>query len=442
MLNDWIIDKLNRVKKQHVVIVTDSLHILSQTDQKIQTFAEKNGYIVIFSSTNLVFRELLEHAREDPLKKKILLVDQTPIERRGHQTTQRAPPLFYPDFFPGLPDEAFIRLDLQTFLKEKTGDPNWPKEANERQYARLILKYLSGVLDAYKQLRDADKKRFTDQDFRTIVAFAALGLGKKAFQKLEYGDYWKIVFANHEEFKEIGTINHQILSDIKIHLEQAPKPFCWFATHDPDVVIRSLYLALVLSQYREDWRILLGNIDPEARLFSDISNEDLEKAARNLIDANADVADSDLGDLEDSFTNDDLRTLLIDWLHIDTPTGFSEMLQREKYSLLLRSFALTMAIGDVLSAKPDIEAHKSIQEVLFGDSIEGEKRFVDERKSTGWGYLKDAYWLATEVQSLKQELAQSLRHARTVQSNKLDFNYFWNIWNEKRTNRIEYYLSI
>lgn len=431
---------LERVKDRRRVVIIDPHKLLSQTDEALKTFALTHGFIVILASTNLVFRELYDHATRDPVKLKLLLIDQTPATRRGASSSPRAPPLFYPDLVSDLSDEEVINLDLQQFLKEKTGDPNWPKEANSRKYARSIVKHLKGVLDAYKNFRDTGRTGFTDQDFHTIVAFASLGLGNVAFKKLESGDYWKIVFA-HEEFKELEDLAPDILDKIKKYLEKAPRPFNWCATQDPAVVINSLYLAVILSQHTDDWKSLLIQIDPEGRKFSDISVQDLKEAATGLLNGAPEKADQDLAALEESLPVDELTTLLIKELKIQEPAGFSGVLEREQYSILLRSLALLMAIADVLSSSPAALVHKRIQEILFQEHTGNQKRYVEERSSAAWDNLIEAYRLATEVQALHQELINALRLIKAAPTDKIDIHFFWDVWNTKRVNRLEYYLS-
>ena len=321
LLKSWILARLERVKNRPRVVIIDPHKLLSQTDEGLKRFADKNGFIVIFASTNLVFRELYEHAARDPVKLKLLLIDQTPVSRRIVSSSPRAPPLFYPDLIGDVSEDEIIDLDLQQFLKDKTGDPNWPKEANDRKYARSIVKHLKGVLEAHKNFRDTGRTGFTDQDFHTIVAFASLGLGDVAFKNLESGDYWKIVFA-HEEFKELEDIAPDSLKRIKKHLEKAPKPFNWCAAQDPAVVINSLYLAVILSQHSDDWKSLLVQIDPEGRKFSEMPVADLKKAASGLISGAPDKADQDLATLEESLSAEALRILLIDQLKIKEPAGF------------------------------------------------------------------------------------------------------------------------
>jgi len=440
LLKSWIQGHLERLKNRPRVVIIDPHKLLSQTDEGLKTFADQHGFIVIFASTNLVFRELYEHAMKDPVKLKLLLIDQTPVSRRMKSSSPRAPPLFYPDLIKDVSEEEIINLDLQLFLKDQTGDPNWPKEANDRKYARSIVKHLKGVLEAYKNFRETGREGFQDPDFHTIVAFASLGLGNVAFKKLESGDYWKIVFA-HEEFKELEDLAPDTLNRIKKYLEKAPKPFNWCATQDPAVVINNLYLAVILSQHSNEWKSILIQINADGRKFSDIPIADLKKAVTDLIDGASEKADQDLATLEESLSADALKFLLIEQLKIKEPAGFLRVLEHEQYSILIRSLALLMAIGDILSVEPATLVHKRIQETLFQDHAGDQKRYVDERSSAAWDNLTEAYRLATEVQALHQELTAALRLIKAAPADKTNIQFFWELWNTKRINRLEYYLS-
>lgn len=119
MLKSWVMSHLEMVKDRPRIVIIDPHKLLSQTDEALKTFADTHGFIVIIASTNLVFRELYEHATKDPVKLKLLLIDQTPAARRSVSSSPRAPPLFYPDLITGVSDEEIINLDLQQFLKEK-----------------------------------------------------------------------------------------------------------------------------------------------------------------------------------------------------------------------------------------------------------------------------------------------------------------------------------
>jgi hypothetical protein len=112
---------------------------------------------------------------DDSDVKKILVLDRTPAKRRKLQSPNQAPPLFYPDLLADTAAGARIEVDLRQFLQETTDDPLWPPATNERQYARLIMDNLNGVARAHQNLVVANPGRFTDHDFQTIVAYAALG---------------------------------------------------------------------------------------------------------------------------------------------------------------------------------------------------------------------------------------------------------------------------
>ena len=176
----------------------------------------------------------------------------------------------------------------------------------------------------------------------------------------------------------------------------------------------------------------LIQIDPRAK-FSDISVQDLKEAATGLLNGAPEKADQDLAALEESLPVDELTTLLIKELKIQEPAGFSGVLEREQYSILLRSLALLMAIADVLSSSPAALVHKRIQEILFQEHTGNQKRYVEERSSAAWDNLIEAYRLATEVQALHQELINALRLIKAAPTDKIDIHFFWDVWNTKRS---------
>ena len=188
MLQNWVLSRLETIKDSNYILVKDPMRLLPEADRTIHTFGREHGFTVIVAATNLVFRELYEHAVADPETKKLLVIDRAPLRRRINPSIMKAPPPFYPDLLSNIPAETRVELDLQQFLKEITGDPNWPTDTNEPRYARLITKNLDAVLQAHKNLRNSDPKRFTDADFRKIVAYAALGIANAAFKKLDAED--------------------------------------------------------------------------------------------------------------------------------------------------------------------------------------------------------------------------------------------------------------
>ena len=81
VLHDWFLNRLDAVKEHDRLLVRDPLHLLRSADSLIHSFAKENGFTVIIAGTNLVFRDLLEHALADADVKKILMVDRTPKAR-------------------------------------------------------------------------------------------------------------------------------------------------------------------------------------------------------------------------------------------------------------------------------------------------------------------------------------------------------------------------
>lgn len=441
MLHNWVLAKLETVKDNSCILVKDAMRLLPDADRTIHSFGRDNGFTVIVAATNLVFRELYEHAVADPETKKLLIIDRAPIRRRVNPSVMKAPPPFYPDLLANIPEEARIDLDLCQFLREVTADPNWPAEANAPQYGRLITRNLGAVLRAHKNLRNSDPKRFTDSDFRTIVAYAALGIADAAFKKLGAEDYWKIGLIGHEAITELDQLAPEITTPIKTQLEKAPAPFCWFAQHDPATVIRAFYLSVILAQHTDDWSLLLANVDPALKPLSKIDTKVLYEAAPKLISINPVQANRDIEEVEGSLDKDAFQFLLIDQLKMTDPECFTSIIEKERYSSVFRSLALLLGLDNLVSAKPATDAHKRIEESLFSQSDHKEVVFVDERKSIYWSDLKEAYRLVSNAQQLRNELVTFVKNIKVMNRKDLSFNMFRDAWNVKKINRLEYYLS-
>lgn len=437
----WLLERLERTRESPRVLVRDALRLLPEADGGVHAFARENGFTVIVAATNLVFRELYEQATADPDPIKLLVIDRAPVRRRAALSTTKAPPPFYPDLLAETPEEARIDLDLREFLKEATGDPNWPYEANEPRYAKLIVQRLPAVLQAHRNLRAADRDRFTDHDFKVIVAFAALGVADSAFKRLDADDYWRIGLLGHDALGEIDALAPEVARAVKDQLAQAPKPFCWFATHDPDTVLRAFYLSALLAQHTENWTLLVANIDPGLKPFAAIEPSTLADAMPKLVGLDANQARRDLAALEDSLDAETLQRMLTEYMGLSTSAGFASVIEHEQYSTLVRSLALLVALDNVLFAQPAREEHARVTAVLFPPQGGAAARFVDTRPSSAWSNLKEAYRLASDIQEIKGELTVFLKNLRVQKPDKLSFVFFRNLWNDKRVNRLEYYLS-
>ncbi len=441
MLHDWILSKLETIKDFNHVLVRDPLHILSEVDGTIHTFARTNGFTVVVAATNLVFRELYERVTSDPETKKLLVIDRAPARRRSSPSVMKAPPPFYPDLLANTSVEARIDIDLRQFLIDKTGDRDWPWEVNEPLYARLIVSHLEAVLRAYQNLRTAHERRFTDADFKTIVAFASLGVADAAFKKLDAQDYWKIGLLAHEALEELESLTPETTTPIRKELINAPAPFCFFANHDAETVVRAFYVSLILSQHTENWKLLLANIDTALAPLSNFDAEILRQSAPKLILLNHEQAQKDIESAERSLTKDNVQFLLIDQLKINSPSGFRTIIEKERYSIFIKSLSLVMALDNLISHSPANDEQSKVCSVLFPEYNPREVYFVDTRPSTTWFQLKEAYNLAYKIMLLRDELGNAIKNLKVLKTPQISFKYFQELWNEKKINRIEYYLS-
>jgi hypothetical protein len=441
MLSKWAVEKLEAVNDCERVLLRDPLRLLPETDGLIHKFALENGFTVLVASTNLVFRELYEKAVADGGVTKLLLIDRTPLRRRSPQTVMRAPPLFYPDFLDGVALRARIELSLRQFLVEMTGDPNWPADADETYYARLIVQYLPAVLQSHRNLRTADASRFSDSDFRTIVAYSALNVADSAFKELDAKAYWRIGLLAHEALAELGRLAPDIITPIIEKLRKAPAPFCWFAEHDAELVLKAFYLSLILSQHLEHWSLVLANIDPALKPLSSIEPDILKDAAPKLISLDPNQASRDMQAVEDSLSKDDLQMLLLDQLKLTQPAGYAGLLRKEQFSSLFRSLALLLALRDLIVLPTPAKDQAEIAKLLVANDENATRTFADSRSSTPWTRLKEAHFISSSILALKAELDSVVKRFKVAKPEQLSYGLFLEAWNVKKINRLEYLVS-
>jgi len=441
VLSEWTQAKLEGVRDCPRVVLQDPLHLLPEIDGIVHSFALEHGFTVVVAGTNLVFRDLYERALADSGTQKLLVVDRAPQRRRVGPPAGKAPPPFYPDLLADTPAEARIVLDLRQFLIEKTGDPNWPAEASSPRYAHVIVRNLDSVLRAHHNLRTAHPSRFTDHDFKTIVAFSALGVAETAFKKLKEEGYWRIGLLGHEAMGELESLAPEITAPIRDELRKAPAPFCWFAGHDPDRVVRGFYLSVILAQHTGLWSFILAKIDPDAGSLSDIGSDVMTRSAPKLVEMDREKAYTDLESAESSLSSEALQVLL-DQLKLVEPEGFAAVIEKERYSSLLRCLALFLALDDMLSVKPAVDAQKRVGDVVLLSKAGPRKDdFLESRPSLAWANLKKAYRLAWNVLALRGELATGMKGLKVLKTDRWTFAGFRDLWNKKKVNRLEYYLS-
>jgi len=437
----WVLAKLEAVKDCDCILVRDSLRLLPESEGALHRFANDNGFTVIVTSTNLVFRELFEKAALSKDVNKLLLVDRAPARRRAHASTTKAPPPFYPDLLAKTPETARIDVNLRQFLIETTGDPNWPRETNDPRFAKLISGHLENVVKAHGSLRVADRTRFTDHDFQTMVAYSALGVPEAAFKRPEAKTYWRVGLFGYQALEELDSLAPKVAKSIRDELRAAPSPFCWFADHPPEIVVRAFYLATILSQHLEHWKLLLTNLDSELKPFTEMKTALIREAAQELVALDSARAHEDLLEVESSLSRDALNLILLDQLKLGEDQAFVQTIENEQYSVLIRSLALLLALDNLLSATPLMEAHEKVSRLLAAETVTKAGVFIEQRPSAAWENLRAAYNLARSIRDIQDALAAEAKNLRLKQTAELSFEWFWSLWNELRANRLEYYFS-
>jgi len=439
MLSEWVTQKLETLKTESLILLRDSLRLLPESD--VHQFANENGFTVVEFSTNLAFRDLFERISISKEVKKLIILDRAPVRRTAQTALSIAPPPFYPDLLYKIPDSARLDISLRQFLIDITGDPNWPQECNASRFARLIIGSLEGVLKAHSSLRAAHQSRFTDHDFKTIVAYAALGAPEAAFKLPEAGIYWKVALLGNQALEELYDIAPEVACSIREELRSAPPPFCWFADHQPEPVVRAFYLATILTQHFDHWKLLLTSIEPDLKPFSDMEAAFIKEAALKLVLLDPVKAHKDLCDIEASLSKDALNIILLEQMKIDKDGRFVKALENERYSVMIRSLALLLALDNILSDTPIINAHERVASLLPLEPESKKDIFIEQRTSATWEKLKEAYNLVQSIRKIKDNQSVAIKNLKVMKTADLSFEWFWSLWNDQRVNRLEYYLS-
>lgn len=440
-VSSWLISRLEPIKDYTCILVRDHLRLLSETGGALHRFANENGFTMIIASTNLVFRELFEKATASKEAKKLLLIDRAPARRRAHASLTKAPPPFYPDLLSRTVEAARIDLSLRQFLIEKTGDPTWPQEANDPRFARLITGSIDAVLKAHASLRVAHPTRFTDHDFKTIVAYSALGVPEAAFKRPEARSYWRIALVGYPALEELDSLAPEVARSIRDELRGAPAPFCWFADSPPELIVRAFYLSTILSQHLEHWKLLLTSIDPDLKAFSEMDTSLIAEAAPELVSIDPKRANRDLLEVEASLPKDMLNLILLDQLKLIASGRFAEVIESEHYSVLIRSLALLVGLDNFLSDTPSPTAHEKLGQVLFAEADGKKDLFIEQRPSRVWENLKAAYRLVRSIREIRDALDVAIKNIGVKPASELTFKWFRALWNDRRVNRLEFYLS-
>ena len=428
ILESFILMKLELQKSSSLIILRDPQRMIRPGARAVDGWAQDHGFTVLMCTGNLALREMYERLRNTP-DAKILLVDRS---RNDGQ-------LFYPDLEAASPQPP-LEITLRDFLVDKTGDPAWPHRVADRNFSRLILANIEGVIATHEQLRQVSTTRFSDSDLYKIILGASLHINP--FKKLSTSEVRKICLEQHSTLEELNRV---LPDEVKEILQQiiksAPKPFCYLLDRDPEAIIRAFTLAGMLHQHGLDYSLLLANLDPALHEYKNIEPAVLDAALKDQIAYDPDCILADVQKVEEFLKEDPKRLsfLLRDQLHLDEPKYAEEALKREQLSNLVRSIALATLLVDLIL---ELNWQKHLKVLKNLEKQEREAVFpVLRRPTEQWQQLLSAYKRAISLYELTEKLKNQYMDLKVAQTEDLTFTKFDQLWNKERLNRLDFYVS-
>lgn len=444
MIEQWVIDKLNLLKGERLIILADPQRMIRAGAQAVDGWSKNNGFTVLFCSGNLALREMYENLRNDK-SAKIILVDRT---RESAKL-----PLFYPDLESRCKPKARLTITLRDYLVEQTGDQRWPSLVNtDRNLSRLILDHQDKALDAHHQLRDVDEHQFQDSDLYKIVLGATLNVNP--FKKLNGGEICRLCIENHERLEKIkdlfttetATEASEVLGHLKGQIEQAEKPWCWMLDHDPQAVVRAFTLSAIMHQHGLEYDVLLANFDVNLERFKAIPKRSVEYTIKDMLEADPDQIAEDVAAVEMFLKEQSekrLAFLLADRCKIDEPEQAKKVLLAEKLSSLIRSMALLSLLIDLLTNRKG-DFHKEVLQTLDDEGTKGKEDTLSiaaRRPTPQWGTLLATYRRAIQFLEIADKLKAHVHKLKVLKPEQLQFQQFFQLWNDDKVNRLDYYTS-
>jgi len=131
--------------------------------------------------------------------------------------------------------------------------------------------------------------------------------------------------------------------------------------------------------------------------------------------------------------------MLLDQMKVTEHQQFVNAIKQERYSTLIRSFALLVALDSLVSEAPCKEIHEEVLRLISAEKKATE--FIENRPLTAWTSLKEAYEMAWEIIGIKDSLLGTIKNLKVKKTDDLSFEWFRSVWNDKRANRLEYYIS-
>lgn len=428
MIEQWILEKLERLMGASPIIIRDPQRMIISGAQVVDGWAEEHGYTVLFCTGNLALREMYESIRQDT-EGKILLVDRS-----------RMGTLFYPDLQAQAKKEAVLSLSLRDFLIEQTGDSAWPKLVDDRDLSGLLLEDVSAAVKAYQDLRTAAPNRFSDSDLYKIALGSALKINP--FKKLSPSEIRRLCIEQHSTMESLkGRLPEDVIVTLRNEIAKTQKPFCWLLDRDPALVMRAFTLAAILRQHKLDYQLLMANIDPLLHDYKEIAPAFLDQAIQDQLTADPDRVLDDVRAVEQALRQNPvgLALLLRDQLHLDDSKQAVAVLKAERLSNLIRCLALASLLIDLILNK-DIKFHRSVLK-----DLEDQERDMAlpalRRPAEQWQALTSTYRRAVAVFELTVVLSRTANILKVAEAGDLDFKVFDHAWNEERLNRLDFYLS-
>ena len=440
-VEQWIIDKLTPLKGEKLIILADPQRMIRADAQAVDGWAKEHNFTVLFCSGNLALREMYENLRSDP-DAKIILVDRTREKAKL--------PLFYPDLEARCTSKARLAISLRDYLVEQTGDQRWPAIVNsDRNLSGLVLNHIEKALESYRQLRDVDEHRFQDSDLYKIVLGATLGINP--FKKLSAGEIRRLCIENHEQLEQIKDLfsgsttseASEVLQHLKSQIEQADKPWCWMLDHEPEAVVRAFTLSAIMHQHGLEYSVLLANFDVGLERFKAIPKKSIEATIKDMLKANPDQIVEDVA-IAEAFLKEEpekrLAFLLADRLKLDQPDEALKMLNMEKLSSLMRSLALLSLLVDLLTTRK-VTYHQHVLDLIDKEGLNSALPVATRRPTPQWGTLLATYRKAIQFFTIADKLKAWVHKLKVLTPDQLQFDQFYEIWNQDKANRLDYYTS-
>ena len=431
MIENWILNKIDSLKKQRLIILRDPQRMIQAGARVVDGWAEDNSYTVLFCAGNLALRDMFETMRDDP-DVRVLVVDRSRENARI--------PLFYPDLAAISQPRQRLALSLRDFLVEQTGDPKWPALVNDRNLSRLILANLPGTLRAYGQLRQIGGNRFSDTDLYKIVLGAVLNINP--FAKLAPTDIRRLCIEQHHALDELSRLlPPDVMATLRQTIAGAPKPFNLLLERDPDQVMLAFTLSALMRQHGLEYQILLSNLDPALNDFKDIAPADLDQALQDQLKVDPERVTADVQAAEAFLSADPARLafLLRDRLQLDQPQQALRALNQERLSSLIRGMALLSLLLDLIENR-DAKFHQQALDSL-AEQADDPAILALRQPGEAWQTLHQVYKRAVEVYQLTVLLDSYNKKLAVMPADRLDISAFDQLWNRDGLNRLDYYTA-